>query len=154
MATNDNENLVKTSKIFECKICDYNTSRKFNLELHNETNKHKLKCLATKNNAFLVKTSKTYECDNCDKQFNDRSGLWRHKKKCVGELNNLKNQLANEEKQQQLVEYLLKENAEFKQLMIEQNKHMLEQNKHVVELAKNAGNNHITPTGKKNETIL
>ena len=35
---------------------------------------------------------------------------------------------------QQLVDYLMKENTEFKQLMIEQNKHMLE-------LAKNAGNN-------------
>ena len=35
---------------------------------------------------------------------------------------------------QQLVEYLLKENSEFKQLMIEQNKQM-------IELAQNAGNN-------------
>ena len=39
----------------------------------------------------------------------------------------------NEINQQQLVDYLMKENSEFKQLMMEQNKHMLE-------LAKNAGN--------------
>ena len=52
--------------------------------------------------------------------------MWRHKKTCA---NNVKNELANEEKQQ-LIEYLLKENSEFKQLMItslqEQNKNMIE----------------------------
>ena len=46
------------------------------------------------------------------------------------ELTNLKNELANEEKQQQLVEYLLKENSEFKHMMLEQNKHMIELAKH------------------------
>jgi hypothetical protein len=138
MATFNNEKLVKTSNIFECKICNYITSRKYNLELHYETIKHKNMCLATKNNEKLVKTSKIYECDNCDKQFNDRSGLWRHKKKC-SELTNLKNELANEEKQQQLVEYLLKENSEFKHMMLEQNKQM-------IELAKNAGNNNNNNT--------
>jgi hypothetical protein len=54
-------------------------------------------------------------------------------------LQNLKQELANEEKQQQLLEYLMKENSEFKQLMLEQNKHMLE-------LAKNAGHNNCHNT--------
>jgi hypothetical protein len=129
MTTFNNEKLVKSSKIFECKNCNYTTSRKYNLDLHCETIKHKNTCLATKSNEKLVKTSKIYECDNCDKQFNDRSGLWRHKKKC-SELTNLKNELANEEKQQQLVKYLLKENSEFKHMMLEQNKHMIELAKH------------------------
>ena len=77
--------------------------------------------------------AETYFICSCGKQYQHRQGLWRHKKKC-SELTNLKNELANEEKQQQLVEYLLKENLEFKQLMIEQNKHMME-------LAQKAGNN-------------
>jgi hypothetical protein len=54
--------------------------------------------------------------------------------------------LTDSSKQQQLVEYLLKENSEFKQLMIEQNKQM-------IELAKNAGNNnnsHNTNTNNFN----
>jgi hypothetical protein len=92
------------------------------------------------NPANVANLDTKYSCI-CGKTYKDNSGLWRHKKKCVNELDNLKNELANEEKQQQLVEYLLKENSEFKQLMIEQNKHMLEQNKHMIELAKNAGNN-------------
>jgi hypothetical protein len=45
---------------------------------------------------------------------------------------------------QQLVEYLMKENSEFKQLMIDQNKHMME-------LAKNAGN-HNNNTINTNNT--
>jgi hypothetical protein len=136
MATFSNEKLVKTSNFFECKLCDYNTSRKYNYILHIETIKHKNNVLATFSNEKLVKTSKKFHCEVCSKEFNDRSGLWRHNKKCSNESNellHLKQELANEEKQQQLVEYLLKENSEFKQLMIEQNKHM-------IELAKNAGN--------------
>jgi hypothetical protein len=137
MTTNDNDSLVKISKHFECKICDYTTSRKFNLELHNSSVKHKNNAFTTNDNEKLVKISKTskiYECEICDKKFNDRAGLWRHNKKCSEGLANLKNDLANEEKQQQLVEYLLKENSEFKHMMLEQNKHM-------IELAKNAGHN-------------
>jgi hypothetical protein len=137
MTTNDNDSLVKISKHFECKICDYTTSRKFNLDLHNNSVKHKNNAFTTNDNEKLVKISKTskiYECEICDKKFNDRAGLWRHKKKCSEGLANLKNDLANEEKQQQLVEYLLKENSEFKHMMLEQNKHM-------IELAKNAGHN-------------
>ena len=83
----------------------------------------------------------------CGKEYQHRQGLWRHKKKCT---HNLKKDLANEEKQQQLVEYLLKENSEFKQLMMEQNKNMLEQNKQMFELAKNSGNNHHNTTNNNN----
>jgi hypothetical protein len=39
-----------------------------------------------------------------------------------------------------LVDYLMKENSEFKQLIIEQNKYMIDQNKYMLELAKNASN--------------
>ena len=73
-------------------------------------------------------------CSNCDKDFSDRAGLWRHKKKCL--VNNNVVQLIPTDVQGQtdLVNYLLKENAEFKQLMMEQNKQM-------IVLAQNAGNN-------------
>ena len=46
---------------------------------------------------------------------------------------------------QQLVDYLMKENTEFKQLMIEQNKQMME-------LAKNAGNNNTISNNNSNNT--
>ena len=73
-----------------------------------------------------------------------------HKKKCGNELklNNLKNNLANEEKQQQLVEYLLKENSEFKHLMLEQNKHMLP----LAEKVGNITNSSYNTTNSNNTT--
>ena len=84
MTTLDNENLAKTSTNFYCKFCNYNTSRKYNYDLHIETLKHKNNQKTTQNNGFLVKTStKPYMCENCDKIFNDRAGLWRHKQKCI-----------------------------------------------------------------------
>jgi hypothetical protein len=72
-------------------------------------------------------------CNNCDKFFNDRAGLWRHNKKCIKPLDN--NAFDNPEN---LIKYLMKENAEFKQLLIDQNKQMMGQ---FVELSKNVGNN-------------
>ena len=82
MTTLDNDFLGKTNEIFYCKYCDYTTCIKYNFKIHNKSIKHKNNALTTKNNAFLGKIRKKYECDNCKKNFNDRAGLWRHKKKC------------------------------------------------------------------------
>jgi hypothetical protein len=70
--------------------------------------------------------------------------LWRHKKKCViintpQTLLPTIEDLKSHDKQQELIEYLLKENSEFKQMMIEQTKNM-------VEIAKNSGNNNNNTT--------
>ena len=142
-----------SSAVWCCKTCDYSTSRKSQLERHLATPRHIMK-----QNETLIGTTETdklYNC-NCGDSFNSRTTLWRHKKKCVLIQDSVKPQniivnisdLQNDHiKQQQFVDYLLKENSEFKQLMIEQNKHMMEQmneqnkqNKNMLELAKNSGN--------------
>jgi hypothetical protein len=151
----------KNAKKFVCDNCDYNTSNKYDYERHLSTTKHK-------NNELTTESCvpKKLQCINCDKPFNDRAGLWRHNKKCVliQQTINSQNILVNISdlqndhiKQQQLVEYLLKENSEFKQLMIDQNKQMLtsmqEQNKNMLELAKNsAGHNNTTANVINNNT--
>jgi hypothetical protein len=63
--------------------------------------KHKNNVLTTKNNELLGKISKQYACVNCAKQFNDRAGLWRHKKKCTTENNkdNIINLLLSQNKE-------------------------------------------------------
>ena len=143
----------KSSRLFLCKICDYSTSRKSQLERHLATPRHNLKQNETQIGA--IATDNVYDC-NCGDSFNSRTTLWRHKKKCcliqdsvtpqniILNISDLQN---DQTKQQQFVDYLLKENSEFKQLMIEQNKHMMEQmneqnkqNKNMFELAKNSGN--------------
>jgi transposase-like protein len=59
---------------YNCDICNYNTIRKSQYERHIGTSKHQA----------LVKNNMKDElkCSNCNKTYMDRSGLWKHKKKC------------------------------------------------------------------------
>jgi hypothetical protein len=121
MTTINNNSLVKISTKFECIFCNYTTSRKFNLDLHLNSIKHKNTILTTNNNETLVNISKNYYCLNCAKDFNDRAGLWRHKKKCSiiekPEESIVKNNVTTDK--DELISYLMKENQEFKNLILE-----------------------------------
>ena len=113
----------KNLVIFYCKFCDFNTCNKKDFTRHNNTKKHNF----NKNQGFsMVKTPKNpkpnYEC-KCGKIYSDNSGLWRHKKKC-----DIKDESSDEvsEKQTQELEemkefmkYLMKENSEMKNLMMD-----------------------------------
>ena len=141
MTTNNNAKLAEISHIFRCEICDYNTTRNYNLNIHLNSIKHKNRLLTTENNDSLVEISKKYICPNCTKEFSDRAGLWRHKNKCnheICEFNECKNE------SEKLIKYLMNENLEFKQLIIEQNKQM-------IELSKNSGSHNTTHTNSHNK---
>jgi hypothetical protein len=138
-----NQNKPKISPQYYCEICDYRTSKKSNYNNHTKSNKHIKSTIVNENK--LILSSKTYTCDKCNKKYKDNSGLWRHNKKCYFNrqiINNViniddndSNIINNKVNQQQLIENLLKENSEFKQLMLEQNKQMLEQNKQMIKLS-------------------
>jgi len=123
MTTINNNSLVKISQNFRCDICNYTASRKYNLDIHLNSIKHKTRLLTTNDNDSLVKISKSYQCQNCDKEFNDRAGLWRHNKKCcVIETHDepeVKNNNNNATDKDDLINYLIKENQEFKNLILE-----------------------------------
>lgn len=115
-----NEKVAKSSHIFCCNICDYYTVKKFNYDKHILTSKHLKSMVVNENVANVAHApNDTYMCSNCNKQYKDNSGLWRHKKKCSNSNNN------NNDKTQELVQYLMKENSEFKQLLLEQHKQSL-----------------------------
>ena len=57
---------------YQCKICDYECSKKHLWTQHLSTLKHNRQRSATK-----------FVCEICGKNYKQRSGLWRHKKKCV-----------------------------------------------------------------------
>jgi len=73
------EKTKKNEKIFECNNCYFYTSKKTDFCRHLHTVKHKNNVLTTVDNE---KNEKKHICNNCEKVFNDRAGLWRHKKKC------------------------------------------------------------------------
>ena len=128
MTANDNEFKQKNSKTFCCEKCDYNTSKKSNFETHILSKKHKNNELTTNDNEFKQILSKKYQCQKCDKNFNDRAGLWRHKKKCV-----IVDVVFSHEKMFELTNEtiinILKQNSEFQQMLLEQNKTIIELSK-------------------------
>ena len=123
MTTDDNKYLVKTSNIFRCEKCNYNTCRKYNYDLHIDSIKHKKDRMTTENNKKLVKVSKNHECLNCSKIFNDRAGLWRHKKKCLETNTEIpKDETQDKDKLIMMLikqnSELIKETSEFKNMMM------------------------------------
>ena len=53
----------------------------------------------------------SYYCNNCGKKYNDRTGLWRHKKKCSSEIIVQSDQMSELNKDELIIS-LLKQNAE------------------------------------------
>jgi len=119
MSTFSNILEAKLSSKYQCQLCDYSTCKKSNFEKHCESNRHKNKEKSTNSNFLEAKlSSKKYSCDNCKKTFKERSGLWRHNKKCNFEDTqyidgvNIKDTNA-------LVLHLLKQNGELQNKLIE-----------------------------------
>ena len=103
----------KSSKIFNCKICDYNTSRQSQYYRHLSTPKHI-------NTTFRLQNlvPKVYTCCNCNKEYKHHSSLWSHKKKC-NSTNDTDNNNHEIKELKELMKYLMKENSELKTMMFE-----------------------------------
>jgi hypothetical protein len=126
MTTLDNEKVQKSSYIFFCEKCNYSTLRKSQYERHILTLKHVKASNDNENSSkkFQDLFSKNYSCDSCEKYFHDRSGLWRHNKKCHNLSNNDDNEKEslktdNKPTDNELIMLLIKENSEMKNLMME-----------------------------------
>ncbi len=113
---------------YYCEKCHYDTDNK------KDYNKH----LLTKKHIQLLDefTHNKYKCINCDKTYKYHSGIWKHKQSCV--VNNLPGPYENpplppsppQLHDTSLVMELLKQNQEFKELMMLQSKQLAEQQLH------------------------
>jgi hypothetical protein len=139
---------TNVADLFECKLCDYHTSKTSSYNKHLTTAKH---IKMTKIDAMY---DNSYQC-NCGKEYKQRQGLWRHKQVCYTNSHSdliaepdtdenlptampiptetnammfefMRDRLQDNFDQSHLVNELVKQNSELKSLMIEQNKHMLE----------------------------
>jgi len=131
MTTDDNEIVQKWGVKFQCKICDYYTSRKDHYTRHLSTARHaKTTQMTTDDNEKGGEScnNKNYSCNHCEKKFKDRAGLWRHNKKCLPIINITNNDTTNTEENtkidkepsdKELIMVLIKENSELKNLMME-----------------------------------
>jgi hypothetical protein len=129
--------LEKTSPKFFCEKCDFKCFTNTDWNRHNTTAKH---IKTTNNNEKNLENLKPkYLCNNCEKEYNDRAGLWRHKKKCF-EKKEIK-----EFTETNITQY---ENSITPELVIEiikQNQELQKQNqelqKQMLEVIKNGTNN-------------
>jgi hypothetical protein len=117
------------SNNYFCEKCSYNTCNKNNFTKHVNTQKHKEIFSEIKESKKIQ--PKEYKCD-CGKVYHDKSGIWKHKKKCSGKKENIIKtcNLSNK-----LLLEVLKQNNEFKELLVEQNKQIIEQHKIIVDLS-------------------
>jgi hypothetical protein len=110
------ENLMQKNADFCCILCDFNCYKKSNYEIHIKTKKHKYRLNGNKMENAEMKKNAEHTC-KCGKKFLTSSGLWKHKNKGGCEIkDHSKDDIVINEK---LVEYLMKENSELKQMIIE-----------------------------------
>jgi len=122
MTTIDNKNYAFLCEKNYCNICDYGTSKKSSFKNHCESKKHKRNILSTNgNDNYANLCSSKYQCEKCDKQFKDRSGLWRHNKKCTHTKDDEEIMIdgINIKDKDALVLHLLKQNSDLQNKIID-----------------------------------
>ena len=137
MKQNVTEKVPKSSNIFRCEFCDYESSRKSQYERHLTTDKHKSRTFVTEK---VPKSSDKYECNNCNAMFNNRTTLWRHKNNCF------KKDIITPE----LVMELIRDNKEMRNTILVQNNTILEQNTTITNLVKNGISNNVNSLNNNN----
>jgi len=133
---------LKKTVVFYCKICDYTCSKQSQWDRHIDTRKHKnVDKILT--NVDILGPKKVHTC-HCGKNYSHRQSLSIHKKKCnISENNEDSENSENIDKKDELINYLIKENQEFKNLILEIVKKDTTTN----------NNNNITTTNSHNKTF-
>ena len=122
METLGNNFIDKSTSDFYCEFCDYTTCHKGHFKEHLFSGKHSKRKqngnkISDDGNKIDDKLGiDNISCKNCNKKFKTRSGLWKHKKTCKISENNI---TIYEDKNDKLVEYLMKENKEIKEMILE-----------------------------------
>ena len=117
-----------TPKFYECINCNFKCSKQSDWNRHILTRKHARETTVKQNET----AQSLHKCTICNDMFNSRTTLWRHTMRCKARQPTPN--MPTETIDAALVIELLKQNQEFKTLILEQNKQMME-------LANKAGNN-------------
>jgi DNA-binding phage protein len=150
--------IQKIANQYICEHCDYKCSKHSDYLKHIGTRKHKIATMEILDMPIVAH----HMCSVCDKSFKTYSGLWKHSRKCItipkqpdqplGQHHDQPLKVSSEDMQMTLILELVKQNQEFKDMLIQQSSQMMEQNKNMVEVAKNSqiNNNTINNTNMSN----
>jgi len=112
---------------FYCECCDFRCSKKSNYIIHTKTKKHAYGAAGNKLENAEIKINAEHNCE-CGKNYATLSGLWKHKTKgCSVNNTNIVTETddepevknTNNNNRDDLINYLIKENQEFKNLILE-----------------------------------
>jgi len=159
MIKNGNIKNAENAENFVCKICDFKCSKKSNWNSHISTQKHKMVI----NDTSAVNLMPEHICE-CGSIYKHCSGLSRHKKNCnfKNDSNIITENIMDFENNitPDIILNIIKQNQEFKDLLLEQNNKNLElitQNnelqKNVIEVLKNGTTNINNTTNSHNKTF-
>lgn len=150
-------NTISANK-YVCDICDITCCKKNDWSRHILTKKH----LSNKNgNIFSAKVT-SFECKNCSKIYKSRKGLWGHNKTCNAECGKIedthnenvillsddtdnkdKDKDKDKHKDKDIIELLIKENTDIKNIMLEVVRSNADLQKQLLDVCKNV-NSHNT----------
>jgi len=147
LSDSHNANLAKISAKYACSICAYNTCKKTDYNKHIATDKHIKTTNDIKNtkndNKLSITGEKHFDCI-CGKQYKYDTGYYRHKKTCTyvpppqQEVESIPEVIHSPEPNlMDIMQMLIKENQEIRNLVITQHNTIVEQNKTLTELVKN-----------------
>jgi hypothetical protein len=116
----------------ECKKCKFKCNKNSQMEKHSNTKKHKTNNNTNNISNNITKQHIIFTCI-CSSEFNSRTSLWRHRKKCetvLNELNELSLTVTEDGNHtiisNDLVMQLLKQNNDLQLMLIEQSNKMFE----------------------------
>ena len=111
----------KTPKKYLCEKCYFTCYKLSDWDRHLLTDKHRIRTLTNFDESKKRHTEKKYSCV-CGKSYKHSSSLWNHKKTCIKEEKYDDENLSEKE----MIMMLIKENQEFKDMMLDQNNKMID----------------------------
>ena len=153
--------MPKNAVLHRCDQCDFVCSKESNYEKHILTRKHKdrtiIEHLEQKN---AVMDKKKFVCE-CGRKYSARNSLWYHKQRCFTAEKNAEKcqticETTNDEvSDKETIMMLVKQNQEFKDLIITQNNTIVEMSKEVAKghVNNTINNNNVTQTNSHNKTF-
>jgi hypothetical protein len=158
----DTNLMQKTASKFTCELCDFNCSNKNNYTSHMTTRKHISNTLGNKKNATTH-----FTCEFCSKLYKSRKGLWSHNKLCNSGTNIIIHSNVNDSEhvnehieKDKVIELLIKENSDFKNIVLDIVKSNSELQKQMLDMCKNTNimnsnntNTNISNNNNNNKTF-
>jgi hypothetical protein len=125
--------VAKTRKAYYCEYCDYKCYRTNDYKKHLTTDKHNVSKDGNQMETMeIAKSQKEMKCE-CGKTYKNKSGLWKHQKKCKFteettktaeeninmEINEVKNPETSQPVNESLIIEFIKQNQEFQKQLLE-----------------------------------